>query len=61
MQMLHAQTQATKLRRYATQTISALPVISPASETIMRNLETWTSGLFAAATIVLALEAVLAF
>ena len=30
-------------------------------ETIMRNLDTWTGGLFAIASLVLAVEAVLAF
>ncbi|WP_375383436.1 hypothetical protein [uncultured Sphingomonas sp.] len=58
--MLQLQTRVIKLRIGATLTISLLPVIPPASEIPMRNLDTWTGGLFAVAAIVLALEAVLA-
>ena len=49
------------MRNRATKPIYRLSVIPPASETTMRNLETLTSGLFAVATIVLALEAIVAF
>ena len=60
MQMLHVRTHATMLRRTAAKAISGPPVMSPAKETEMRNLETLTSGLFAVATIVLAVEAIIA-
>ncbi len=58
--MLQSRRRVTKLRNRATSIISPMPVIPPVSETTMRNLDTWTGGLFAVAAIVLALEAVLA-
>ena len=59
--MLQLRTRAIILRARAGEPISLLSATDADEETIMRNLDTWTGGLFAIASLVLAVEAVLAF
>ena len=59
--MLQVRTQAIKLRCDAAFAISGTSASSRPTETEMRHLETLTGGLFAVATIVLAVEAMIAF
>ena len=49
------------LRNTATKPISVLPATESVRRPTMRHLETLTGGLFAVATIVLAVEAIIAF